>query len=146
MEYAILLILHVFLAIIIIGGLFIARFIVIPHARKTENSDFAFTYFEAFNKGAHAVLFIQFLIGFRLGMTYLPIGDWFTFSSSMSLTLVLKLCFWVLLFAWLIIGKRMGYINPEKKDLSKASRYYGILTFLGLALMILGLNVRLVLF
>lgn len=146
MEYPILLILHVFLAIIIIGGLFIARFIVIPHARKTNNSDFAFTYFDAFNKGAHAVLFVQFLIGFRLGMIYLPMADWFTFASSMSLTLVLKLSLWIALFAWLIIGKRMGLINSEEKNLSKASMYYGILTFLGLGLMILGLNVRLVLF
>ncbi|GAB5410446.1 MAG: hypothetical protein BalsKO_28110 [Balneolaceae bacterium] len=146
MEYVVLLILHVFLALIIIGGLFIARFIVIPHARKTNNSDFAFNYFEAFNTGAHAVLFVQFLIGFRLGMTYLPISDWFTFSSSMSLTLVLKFTVWIALFAWLIVGKRIGLIDPEKKDLSKASTYYGILTFLGLTLMILGLNVRLVLF
>lgn len=146
MEYAVLLILHVFLAIIIIGGLFIARFIVIPHARKTSDSDFAFSYFDAFNKGAHAVLFVQFLIGFRLGMTYLPMSEWFTFASSMSLTLVLKLTVWVALFAWLIIGKRIGLIDPEKKDLGKASMYYGILTFLGLALMILGLNVRLLLF
>ena len=146
MEYPILLLLHVFLAIIIIGGLFIARFIVIPHARKIDNSAFAFTYFDAFNKGAHAVLFIQFLIGFRLGMIYLPMSEWFTFASSMSLTIVLKLSFWVLLFAWLIIGKRMGLIDPEQKDLSKASMYYGILTLLGLILMILGLNVRLVLF
>lgn len=146
MEYAILLILHVLLAIIIIGGLFVARFIVIPHARKTDDSAFAFTYFDAFNKGAHAVLFVQFLIGFRLGMSYLPMSEWFTFASSMSLTLVLKLTIWVALFAWLIIGKKLGLIDPEKKDLSKASIYYGILTFLGLALMILGLNVRLVLF
>ncbi len=146
MEYTILLILHVFLSIIIIGGLFIARFIVIPHARKIDNSDFAFTYFDAFNKGAHAVLFIQFLIGFRLAMTYLPMSEWFTFASSMSLTIVLKLSFWVALFTWLIIGKRMGLIDPEQRDLRKASMYYGILTFFGLILMILGLNVRLVLF
>lgn len=146
MEYPILLILHVFLAIIIIGGLFIARFIVIPHAKKIDNSDFAFFYFDAFNKGAHAVLFVQFLIGFRLSMTYLPMSEWFTFVSSMSLTIVLKLSVWVALFAWLIIGKRIGLIDPEKKDLAKASMYYGILAILGLVLMILGLNVRLVLF
>lgn len=146
MEYSILLILHVFLAIIIIGGLLICSFIVIPYARRIGNPDFAFSFFEAFNRGAHATLFIQFLIGFRLGMTYLPMGEWFTFASSMSLTLVLKLTIWVLLFAWLIVGKRMGLIDPEAKDLGKASKYYGLLSFFGICLMILGLNVRLVLF
>lgn len=146
MEYSILLILHVFLAIIIIGGLLISSFIVIPYAKRTNNADFAFSFFEAFNKGAHATLFIQFLIGFRLGMTYLPMGEWFAFGSHLSWTLVLKLVIWVLLFAWLIVGKRMGMIDPEVKDLSKASKYYGLLSFFGICLMILGLNVRLALF
>lgn len=146
MEYSVLLILHVFLAIIIIGGLLISSFIVIPYARRTGNTDFAFSFFEAFNRGAHATLFIQFLIGFRLGMIYLPMGEWFAFESHLSLTLVIKLTIWIVLFAWLIVGKRMGLIDPETKDLSKASKYYGLLSFFGICLMILGLNVRLALF
>ncbi|MCG8373995.1 MAG: hypothetical protein MI700_10695 [Balneolales bacterium] len=146
MEYSVLLILHVFLAIVIIGGILVAFLIVLPYARKTNDPDFAFTFIKAFDRGSHAILTIQLLIGFRLGMLYLPISEWFKFETHLSTTMVLKLLFWVLLFASLIIGKKMGLSSPEKGSLKTAAQYFGLLSIFALALMVLGLNFRLVLF
>lgn len=85
MEYQFLVLLHVFLAIVIIGGVWMASFIVIPFAKKTDNPSFAFNYIKAFDRGSHLVLTLQFLIGFRLAMIYLPMSEWFTFSTHISL-------------------------------------------------------------
>ena len=92
---------------IIIGGILIGRTAIIPFAGKSGNADFAFNFDKAFSRGSHAALTIQFLVGFRLAMLQLSMGDWFTFESSMSVSIVAKLALWVLLFAWTIIGKKM---------------------------------------
>lgn len=143
MEYQILVLLHVFLAIIIIGGVLLASFIVIPFAKRTEDPTFAFKYIKAFDRGSHIVLTIQFLIGFRLAMIYLPMVDWFGFDTHISLSIILKLVLWVALFAWMIIGKKMGMSTPEKGNLQTATKYFGILSVLALGLMFFGLNFRL---
>jgi len=146
MEYQILVLLHVFLAIIIIGGVLLASFIVIPHAKKIGDPSFAFNYITAFDRGSHIALTVQLLLGFRLAMIYLPMGEWFGFETNISLSILLKLILWVALFAWMIVGKKMGMSSPEKGDLSTAARYFGILSALALALMVTGLNFRLGLF
>ncbi len=145
MEYAVLVIIHVLLAIIIIGGILIGRTAIIPFAGKSGNADFAFNFDKAFSRGSHAALTIQFLVGFRLAMLQLSMGDWFTFESSMSVSIVAKLALWVLLFAWTIIGKKMKLNAPETADLSGLKKYYNVLTIFALALLFFGLNMRLAL-
>jgi uncharacterized membrane protein len=143
MEYQFLVLLHVFLAIVIIGGVWMASFIVIPFAKKSDNPSFAFNYIKAFDRGSHLVLTLQFLIGFRLAMIYLPMSEWFGFETHLSVSVVVKLVLWVALFAWMIIGKKMGMSTPEKGDLSSAAKYFGILSLLAFGLMLFGLNFRL---
>ncbi|MBO6535454.1 MAG: hypothetical protein JJ966_04480 [Balneolaceae bacterium] len=143
MEYQFLVLLHVFLAIVIIGGVWMASFIVIPFAKKTDNPSFAFNYIKAFDRGSHLVLTLQFLIGFRLAMIYLPMSEWFTFSTHISLSVVVKLVLWVALFAWMIIGKKKGMSTPETGTLKSAGTYFGILSALAFGLMLFGLNFRL---
>jgi uncharacterized membrane protein len=146
MEYPILVLLHVLLAIIIIGGILITSFIVIPYARKTNAPDFAFQFIKAFNRGSHAALTIQFLIGFRLAMNYLPIGEWFGFANSVSASIVIKLTLWVLLFAINIISTRKIKLAAESGDISVPTLWFGILSVIALALMVTGLNFKLSLF
>lgn len=143
MEYQFLVLLHVFLAIIIIGGVWMASFIVIPFAKRTDNAAFAFNFIKAFDRGSHIVLTIQLLIGFRLAMIYLPMGEWFAFETHLSLSVVVKLVLWVALFAWMIIGKKMGMSTPEKGTMASAARYFAILSILAFGLMLFGLNFRL---
>ncbi len=143
MEYQFLVVAHVFLAIVIIGGVWMASFIVIPFAKKTDNPAFAFSYIKAFDRGSHIVLTLQLLIGFRLAMIYLPMSEWFAFETHLSLSLVMKLILWIALFAWMIIGKKKGMSTPEKGTISSAANYFGILSLIAFALMIFGLNFRL---
>lgn len=143
MEYQILVLLHAFLAIIIIGGILLTSFIVIPQAKKSGNASFAFDFIKAFNRGSHAALFIQFLIGFRLAMIYLPMGEWFSFSNGVSISVVAKLALWVLLFALNIISNRKIKAATDSGDLSVPTKYFGILSLVALALMFFGLNFRL---
>ena len=145
MEYAVLLIIHALLAIIIIGGILVGRMAVIPFAGRTNNPEFAYNFENAFSRGAHAALTIQFLVGFRLGMLQLGMADWFTFETSMSITLVAKLALFVVLFAWTIIGKRMFVKNADTSDLSGLKKHYNVLTILALGLLFFGLNARLAL-
>lgn len=146
MEYQILVLIHVFLAIIIIGGVLITSFIVLPHAKRTNNPAFAFTFIKAFNRGAHATLTIQFLVGFRLAMIYLPISEWFSFSTSISLTVLLKLLQWALMFVVLIIGNKKIKAAEESGALTIPTRVFGLLSIISLTFLVLGLNFRLGLF
>lgn len=87
-----------------------------PIRKENRQSIFAFNYIKAFDRGSHLVLTLQFLIGFRLAMIYLPMSEWFTFSTHISLSVVVKLVLWVALFAWMIIGKKKGMSTrkPER--------------------------------
>lgn len=143
MEYQFLVLLHVLLAIVIIGGVWMASFIVIPFAKRTGNPDFAFNYIKAFDRGSHIVLTLQLLIGFRLAMIYLPMSEWFAFETHLSVSVVAKLVLWVALFAWMIIGKKKGMSTPETGTMQSAARYFGILSVLAFGLMLFGLNFRL---
>lgn len=146
MEYQILVLLHVILAVILIGAAWLGSFVVIPSAKKSGNPGIVAHYFQKFYKSSHLLMTIQFLIGFRLGMIYLPISEWFSFSTSISLSVVLKLTLWILFFGWLIAGKRKGFTDPETINLPGAQYFFTILSILGLALVVTGLNFRLGLF
>ena len=146
MEYQVLLLLHVLVSILILGGLFMGSLVVIPTAKKTGHPDFAYRYIKSFGKWTHALLTLQFLTGFRLAMIYVPIGEWFGFGSSLSISVVVKLVLWVALFAWLIVGKVKGMADGEKGSIKTATTYYRIASVLGFLLMIFGLNFKLGLF
>lgn len=146
MEYQVLLLLHVLVSILILGGLFIGSIIVIPTANKIGHPDFAFRYAKSFGKWTHALLTVQFLTGFRLAMIYIPITEWFGFASSLSFSVVAKLILWVALFAWLIVGKVKGMVDTENGNIKTAKTYYLVASVLGFLLMIFGLNFKLGLF
>jgi uncharacterized membrane protein len=146
MEFQILVLLHVILAILIIGPAWVGSFFIMPWALRTGDTSIVAGYFRPFYKTSHILLTLQFLIGFRLGMIYLPIGDWFSFSSSISLSVVLKLALWILFFGWMIAGKRRGFTDAEKVNLPSAQQFFIILSILGVALVVTGLNFRLGLF
>ena len=131
MEYQILVLLHVILAILIIGPAWIGSLHIIPTAIKTGNQEMVANYFRPIYKSSHILLTLQFLIGFRIGMIYLPIGDWFSFSSSISLSVVLKLALWALYFGWMIAGKRKGLSDPDKVNFAQAQQFFTILSILG---------------
>lgn len=146
MEYQVLVLLHVIVSILILGGLFMGSLIVIPSAKKSGNTEFAFTYIKSFGKWTHALLTVQLLTGFRLAMIYVPITEWFGFGSSLSVSVVAKLVLWVALFAWLIVGKVKGMTDPEKGGIESAASYYRIASILGFFFIIFGLNFKLGLF
>lgn len=146
MEYSILVLLHVLLAIILIGAAWMGSFIIVPWAAKSGNAGVIADYFRPFYKMSHALLAVQFLIGFRLAMIYLPMSEWFSFSTSISLTVVLKIALWVVFFTWMIIGKRKGLTDSENVNLPYAKQFFLILSILGLAMVVTGLNFRLGLF
>ncbi len=146
MEFQILVLLHVILAIFLIGPAWIGSTVIIKWAAQTGRTHVISSYYRRFYKTSHILMAIQFLIGFRLGMIYLPIGEWFSFSSSISLSVVLKLALWLVYFGWIIAGKRKGLTDPEKVTVPAAQQFFVILSILGLALVVTGLNFRLGLF
>ncbi len=146
MEFQILVLLHVILAILIIGPTWVGALIVSPMSRSTGEPSILANYFRLFYKTSHLLLTLQFLVGFRLAMIFLPIGEWFTFSTSISISVILKLALWILFFGWIIIGKRKGFADPEKINLASAHQFFIILSILSLALIVTGLDFRLGLF
>ena len=146
MEFQILVLLHVIFAILLIGPAWIGSMVIVKWAAQTGRIHVISSYYRRFYKTSHILMALQFLIGFRLGMIYLPIGEWFTFTSSISFSLVLKLALWIVYFGWLVAGKRKGLSDPEKVNLPTAQQFFIILSILGLALVVTGLNFRLGLF
>lgn len=146
MEYQVLVLLHVILAILIIGPAWIGSMIIIPWAFQTGRISVISSFYRRFYKTSHAIMAFQLLIGFRLAMIFLPMDEWFTFSTSISLSIILKLLLWIVFFGWLIVGKRKGLSNPEKVTLPVAKQFFLILSILGLAMIVTGLNFRLDLF
>ncbi len=145
MEFKILVILHILGAAIWIGGALILSLAVLPKARKENDNVFLIKFFQAFYKIGIVALIVQFLTGFRMAMTFLPIGEWFAFEHSASTLIVMKLTL-ILLSIVLVVRARYFCLPEEGGSLSFISVNIYITTALGILLAITGLSFRISIF
>ena len=75
-------------------------------------------------------------------MTYLPISEWFKFSSPASINIFMKLLLYVLVVVWMIVGRKRGALDAQTTDMGKISSHIMVMTLLIFGLFLFGMNFR----
>lgn len=90
--YGLLLFLHILSATIWTGGHIVLSFVILPRALKEESSKLLLDFEKVYEKIGLPALLIQVITGLLLAHRLLPnIISWFTFESTLSQIIVLKL-------------------------------------------------------
>lgn len=140
MELKILILLHILSATVWIGSLLILVISIIPKSLKDKN----FSNMINFEKSNHILIMssltIQLITGIRMAMIYLPMSQWFSFSSPVSHKIVTKL---LLIIVSMIVYVFNITLNLKKEKYKQAAQTYIILAILALLLAYTGVTLRL---
>ncbi len=146
MEFKILLILHTLGACIWVGGHLILAITILPKALKLKDPEIISTFESMFERIGIPSLIIQVVTGLRLAMIFMPMGDWFDFSNSISTLISIKIIL-LLLTVVLAIHARFFIIpNLDADKLPMLGWHIAGVTIIAVLMLLTGLNFRMGLF
>ena len=146
MEFKILLILHTLGACIWVGGHLILAITILPKALKLKDPEIISTFESMFERIGIPSLIIQVVTGLRLAMIFMPMGDWFDFSNSISTLISIKIIL-LLLTVMLAIHARFFIIpNLDADKLPMLGWHIAGVTIIAVLMLLTGLNFRMGLF
>ena len=141
--YKIIVLIHVLIATIWVGGHLILSIGFLPRALKQKDPAIIQQFESKYEPIGLPALVIQVLTGLWLGIFYdsQPLG-WFTFRGSIATHLSLKVIL-VILTLLLAIHARFRIIPKLKSENLKALAFHIIaVTLIGVMLLILGVSIR----
>jgi putative copper export protein len=146
MEFKILLILHTLGACVWVGGHLILAITILPKALKMKDPEIISTFESMFERIGIPSLIIQVVTGLRLAMIFMPIGDWFDFSNSISALISIKIIL-LLITVMLAIHARFFIIPKLNADkLSMLGWHIAGVTIIAVLMLLTGLSFRMGLF
>lgn len=146
MEFKILLILHTLGACVWVGGHLILAITILPKALKLKDPEIISTFESMFERIGIPSLIIQVVTGLRLAMIFMPMGDWFDFSNSISTLISIKIIL-LLLTVVLAIHARFFIIpNLDADKLPMLGWHIAGVTIIAVLMLLTGLNFRMGLF
>jgi putative copper export protein len=146
MEFKILLILHTLGACVWVGGHLILAVTILPKALKLKDPEIISTFESMFERIGIPSLIIQVVTGIRLAIIFMPIGEWFDFSNSISTLISIKIIL-LLLTVMLAIHARFFIIpNLDADKLSMLGWHIAGVTIIAVLMLLTGLNFRMGLF
>ena len=146
MEFKILLILHTLGACVWVGGHLILAVTILPKALKLKDPEIISTFESMFERIGIPSLVIQVVTGLRLAMIFMPIGEWFDFSNSISTLISIKIIL-LLLTVMLAVHARFFIIPKLDADrLSMLGWHIAGVTIIAVLMLLTGLSFRMGLF
>ncbi|MBK6874955.1 MAG: CopD family protein [Ignavibacteria bacterium] len=146
MEFKILLILHTLGACVWVGGHLILAITILPKALKLKDPEIISTFESMFERIGIPSLIIQVVTGLRLAMIFMPIGEWFDFSNSISALISIKI---ILLLITVILAIYARFFIIPKLDADKLSMlgwHIAGVTIIAVLMLLTGLSFRMGLF
>jgi len=146
MEFKILLILHTLGACVWVGGHLILAITILPKALKLKDPEIISTFESMFERIGIPSLIIQVVTGLRLAMIFMPIGEWFDFSNSISALISIKI---ILLLITVILAIHARFFIIPKLDADKLSMlgwHIAGVTIIAVLMLLTGLSFRMGLF
>ncbi len=146
MEFKILLILHTLGACVWVGGHLILAVTILPKALKLKDPEIISTFESMFERIGIPSLIIQVVTGLRLAMIFMPIGEWFDFSNSISALISIKI---ILLLITVILAIHARFFIIPKLDADKLSMlgwHIAGVTIIAVLMLLTGLSFRMGLF
>jgi putative copper export protein len=146
MEFKILLILHTLGACVWVGGHLILAVTILPKALRLKDPEIISTFESMFERIGIPSLIIQVVTGLRLAMIFMPIGEWFDFSNSISALISIKI---ILLLITVILAIHARFFIIPKLDADKLSMlgwHIAGVTIIAVLMLLTGLSFRMGLF
>ncbi|MBK9227228.1 MAG: CopD family protein [Ignavibacteria bacterium] len=146
MEFKILLILHTLGACVWVGGHLILAVTILPKALRLKDPEIISTFESMFERIGIPSLIIQVVTGLRLAMIFMPIGEWFDFSNSISALISIKI---ILLLITVILAIYARFFIIPKLDADKLSMlgwHIAGVTIIAVLMLLTGLSFRMGLF
>jgi len=146
MEFKILLILHTLGACVWVGGHLILAITILPKALKLKDPEIISTFESMFERIGIPSLVIQVVTGLRLALIFMPIGEWFDFSNSISALISIKI---ILLLITVILAIHARFFIIPKLDADKLSMlgwHIAGVTIIAVLMLLTGLSFRMGLF
>ncbi|NOY37275.1 MAG: copper transporter [Chlorobi bacterium] len=112
MELKLLLVVHIFSAMVWMGGLLIITLGVLPGAWKKNDPDRLETFLKPFERIGYPALLFQILTGFRLAMKQVSPSEWFSAFNVAS---------WLVTLKFILFGLTVFLILLEKLAINKQS-------------------------
>ncbi len=146
MEFKILLILHTLGACVWVGGHLILAVTILPKVLRLKDPEIISTFESMFERIGIPSLIIQVVTGLRLAMIFMPIGEWFDFSNSISALISIKI---ILLLITVILAIHARFFIIPKLDADKLSMlgwHIAGVTIIAVLMLLTGLSFRMGLF
>ncbi len=146
MERATLIIIHTLAACVWVGGHLVLAIVILPRAWREGSTERITAFEESFEKIGIPSLLLQVITGVRLAMLMLPTSAWFGSDNPMARIIQLKLGLLVLTILLAIHARIFIIPKLTPSHIPLLGAHIIAVTCIAVALVVVGLNVRLGLF
>ncbi len=136
------LILHLLGASIWVGGHLVLVLGYLPQALRERDPQIILRFEERFERLGIPALLVQIVTGLYLAQRYLPIGEWFSFSTNLSTLISLKLVLLAVTLALAVDARARLIPRLDRRKLASLAAHIIAVTIVGVLFVVVGVGVR----